>query len=82
MTKAELIEKLKDFPDDTPIFVPGFDEDGYDHLGTVAPITVYLRVNPGSHSGELGDCFVQDDPKYPHQITTFSNPTNGILLDF
>lgn len=61
MTKAELIEILKPFPDDLPIVIPGEAHgDGVNDLTVVSEVNIYRDVNEfyfGRHD------LVFDDPQ-------------------
>lgn len=78
MTAAELIAKLREFPPDTPVMVPGFDESGIDHLATVETEEVVLVAEPGvfRHSGRYET--VAD----ARPVTTFGAPFSAVILNF
>lgn len=41
MTVVELIDRLKEFPDDWIVVTPGFDETGYDAVQIVETVRIY-----------------------------------------
>ena len=45
MTIAELIEKLKEYPQDTRVVTPGHDEYGMDDVYTIKETEIYLNYN-------------------------------------
>ena len=55
MTIKELIEKLKDYPEDTRVIVDGY-EGGYEDVNNVDIIHIKLNVNSADYYGPHDSC--------------------------
>ncbi|MEP7128903.1 MAG: hypothetical protein ABI729_08545 [Chitinophagales bacterium] len=66
MTIENLINKLKAFPLDTTVVIPGY-EGGYGEIATVEPVSLKLNVNAEWYYG-------------PHAKSTEENGIMAILL--
>jgi hypothetical protein len=75
ITVADLIERLKAFPADMPVFVSGFDECGLDPLKTIKQVKIVYRGG-GGHAGAYD--LVED----MHEEQRKGEPFKALHLNF
>jgi len=75
VTAAELIAKLQQYPPDTPVVTPGFDESDYDYVEEVRPITVAALSGGATFSGSL----VSTEDKTDRPL---GEPFDAVLINF
>ena len=81
MTVAELIERLKDLPQDVLVFICD-DENGYDLANSVRLLEMEQRGSP-AHTVLLWDGKVWNEVSSPPNVDFFSivyQRVNGIIL--
>jgi hypothetical protein len=76
MTVAELIAKLQTFPADMRVMVSGFDEAGYDDVGTVEIIKDIVDTGFIGHAGRYDELDQVDEAERR------SDPFNAVHINF
>lgn len=77
MTKKELLNLLQDIPDETEIFINGY-EGGYDRLENIHSKSLYY--SPSSYCGDYNEWF-EDDAKEYNGIPKNPDIINAIVLN-